>query len=656
MTVDRWTTYQLWYGRDEAPATRHELRAGPVSAVLDGRDLRNVRIGGIQIVDRVYVALRDRNWGTVPGAVSNLVIDATDDQFTVTFDVAHRQGDLDVTWRGQITGTPEGVITYAMDAVAGADITYKLLGLNSHHGMAEYAGNAYEGETPEGPIAGAFPLRIAPQMVEDATEVPIFPALSSLTARLATDFDVTFDFAGDLFEWEDQRNWTDASFKAQSLPPRRNGFYQAKAGEHIHQSMTISSHGTSPSPPAREEIIRVTLGAPSGRALPAIGLGMASHGEPLSEREAALLRALRLDHLRVDLPLVSAAWKHELARAIEASRALDCPLELAITLSDNASDSLAELAAALKRDQPQVCRVLVFHEHEGSTSPKWLNWARGRLGPIVPGALFAGGTNANFCELNRGRWDLAPDEGVVYSINPQVHAFDEASLVENLAAQAETVRSAQAIAADRPVIVSPVTLKPRFNAVATEAEAEPAPGELPGAVDPRQMSLFGAGWTLGSIKALAESGAESVTYYETTGWRGVIETDAGSPDQSPFPSAPGVVFPLYHVFADLAEWRGGEIVPARSDEPLVAECLAIRSNGVLHLLLANHTSVPRRVVLTPIRTNRIAVRRLNEQTAPIAITRPERFRNVAEPQDVSGDELIMTLAPFEVACLDEVAE
>ena len=78
-------------------------------------------------------------------------------------------------------------------------------------------------------------------------------------------------------------------------------------------------------------------------------------------------------------------------------------------------------------------------------------------------------------------------------------------------------------------MVSPVTLKPRFNANATEPEAVNTPRELPVSVDPRQMSLFAAAWTLGSIKYLAESGASSVTYYETTGWRGVMETEAGSP-------------------------------------------------------------------------------------------------------------------------------
>ena len=42
------------------------------------------------------------------------------------------------------------------------------------------------------------------------------------------------------------------------------------------------------------------------------------------------------------------------------------------------------------------------------------------------------------------------------------------------------------------------------------------------------MSLFGAAWTLGSLKYLCESETHSLTYYETTGWRGVMEIEFGS--------------------------------------------------------------------------------------------------------------------------------
>ena len=65
-----------------------------------------------------------------------------------------------------------------------------------------------------------------------------------------------------------------------------------------------------------------------------------------------------------------------------------------------------------------------------------------------PGATFVGGTEMYFAELNRVR----PEHGltgtaICYSISPQIHAFTDIDVVENLDAQAETVRSARSWAA-----------------------------------------------------------------------------------------------------------------------------------------------------------------------------------------------------------------
>src|SRR5260370_25862908 len=113
------------------------------------------------------------------------------------------------------------------------------------------------------------------------------------------------------------------------------------------------------------------------------------------------------------------------------------------------------------------------------------------------------------------------------------------------------------------------------------------------------MSGFGAAWTVGSIKSLAESGAASLTYYETTGWLGLMERETGSSLPDLFPSAPGMVFPLYHVFADLAEWKGGSLFACRSNRPLSVAALAVESSGSLHLLAVNLVGTEQRPVIGP---------------------------------------------------------
>jgi hypothetical protein len=307
-------------------------------------------------------------------------------------------------------------------------------------------------------------------------------------------------------------------------------------------------------------------------------------------------------------------------------------------------------------DGARLDRVLVFHDAEPATDPRWIALARQQLVDIAPDALFAGGTNANFCELNRFRPDGTREDGIVYSINPQIHAFDELSMTENIAGQAETVLTARDYGGGRPVVVSPVTLKQRFNAVATGAAPDLAPGELPAQVDPRQMSLFAAGWTVGSLGRLFESGVASLTYYETTGWRGIIQGDEPPAVPERFPSRAGMVFPLYHVFTDLAEWEDGRIVPTHSSDPLAIDALAIsaRTGDALHLLLANHSPLPHSVAIDALANRTVAIRRLNTDTAETAAFDPAVFRAQTETLRANGP-LSLTLAPFEIVRIDSQA-
>ena len=235
-----------------------------------------------------------------------------------------------------------------------------------------------------------------------------------------------------------------------------------------------------------------------------------------------------------------------------------------------------------------------FHESPGPLRPRWWSSARRILGPIDGRIPLVAGTIANFLELNRARLPWEQLDGICFSAHPQEHASDNASLVENLEGLASAIESARVLGLGRPVEVGPITLRKRVNPYATGPAAEPEPGELPARVDPRQMSLFGAAWTLGAIKHLAEQRAARATFYETTGWLGVMESEAGPPLPERFPSLPGQVFPMFHVFADVNEFRGGEVLPSRSTRPLAVDGLVLRRGDAVRILLANFTPSDRR--------------------------------------------------------------
>jgi hypothetical protein len=332
---------------------------------------------------------------------------------------------------------------------------------------------------------------------------------------------------------------------------------------------------------------------------------------------------------------------------------LHTSLEMSIFLADDPTDQLDKLKARLSG--VPVARFIVFHAGEAAfrtTSRKWLEAVRRHVGGAFPGVLFAGGTNGNFAELNRDRPDISVMEGVSYPINPQVHSRDELSLIEALEAQASTVATARSYCGSLPVIISSVTLKPPFNQAATEKELPPQPGELPASVDQRQMSLFGATWTAGSIKYLAEAGAASLTYYETTGWRGLIERQAGSLVPKSFRSSPGMVFPVYHIFADLADFEKAEIYSCHSSDPLAAVGLYLRAGHRCQLLVANLKVSSQHIIIAPLPVADLKIRYLDETTATLSMFDPEQFRSSFEIVGPKGHELAVPLKPYSIACIN----
>jgi hypothetical protein len=120
-------------------------------------------------------------------------------------------------------------------------------------------------------------------------------------------------------------------------------------------------------------------------------------------------------------------------------------------------------------------------------------------------------------------------------------------------------------------------------------------GQLPSAVDRRQRTMVGACWMAGSLAALLPSkGVVSLTYFETTGWRGLMESDSGSPLSAKFDSSPNEIFPLYYVL----EFVAGASSVLRLSNPLLdgVSALGLRHRDAsIRYLLANLESVPKRI-------------------------------------------------------------
>ena len=631
---------------DRTSAQPRLLRAGPLTMRFDSGDLRYIKLGDREVIRRIYAAVRDRNWGTVPSEISDLKSEISDLSFRITYTSTHRHGDIHFVWQAEIVGTADGSIRFTFDGEAKSTFLRNRIGFCVLHPIRECAGAKCRARYTNGTEHElSFPDTIA-------AEQPVMDLhdLAGLSHEIEPGVWAELKFEGDVFEMEDQRNWIDASFKTFCTPLREPFPVEVKAGTMIRQNVLLRLNSTDGRPVLRpvhsgsSERIVVRHSETAGTRLPELGLGIASHGCALEEREVTRLSRLGLSHFRTDLHLSDPHWPVSLRTAARDAVELGVALELAIHLPRQELGDLVSVATELGRLRVDLTRTLIFRDGQKSTSTADLESARVAL--RHSGVPIGAGTDADLYQLNLQR-PPADADFICWSMNPQVHAFDNTSIAETPEAAAQQIASVRRYFPDKPLVVSPVTLKPRFNPVATGPAPAIPPGELPPQVDPRQLSLFAAAWTLAMIKALAESGTDSVTFYETTGWRGVMETEAGSTLPAKFPSIAGAVFPLYHVLADVGEFAGGEVLPTESSDPLNVAALCLQAGQRRRLFLANLSAEPRRTSLKSF--DGIALARiLDTSTRLTAMTSPEEFRARSSP--FHGTELELT--PHAIATLD----
>ncbi len=395
-------------------------------------------MGRHEILRGIYAAVRDRHWGTIPPRLSNLKVDRSDQAFRLAFDVEHRQGEIDFVWRGSVRGGTDGVLTYEFDGQARSSFLRNRIGFCVLHPIRECAGALARQTRVDGTVIEArFPQTIEPQLVGQSS----FRDMRAVAHEVAPGLWAEVEFDGDVFEMEDQRNWTDASFKTYCTPLALPAPVEIQAGTRIRQSVTLRLAGTIPEEirPSVEttnekpESITMTVPDTPTARLPQIGLGMASHGEPLTETEIARLRRLPLTHLRAEVRLSSPDWPSVWRRAGREAGQLGVSLELALHLPREGRTDWQEFQRLLRAEPAPLARVLALRDGEAATTAQTLRQVRQALdGFEVPIGV---GSDANFCELNReqalGQVPLADADFVFWSLNPQVHACDTPSIVEN---------------------------------------------------------------------------------------------------------------------------------------------------------------------------------------------------------------------------------
>ena len=584
------------FGTDEPVQPVRILRAGALTAELDTGNLRHIRYAGVEIIRAVSFIVRDRNWGTYNPTIEDLVVDERDDGFTVTYSA--RAGDDTQSFRyaARIEGSAQGTLDFSAEGHGETPFLTNRTGFVVLHPIAGVSGHPVTIEHVDGSIVESrFPEIIDP--VQPMME------LRALTHEAAPGLKVTCRMEGDTYEMEDQRNWTDASYKTYVRPLALPWPYTLPKGERIEQAVRLTVSGTLAAPAAGNGPGSVTLGERIG-TVPPLGLGLdpSEISDTLAQSEA-----LRLVGAKVLVGYYDPSLGHDAATLrgiVAAAGALGAEpwLEAVVQSVEGFEAEIAALGreveamgspfpTVLLSPLPDLKCTLPGSIWPPAPPPRALFEAARRA---FPKARIGGGMFSLFTEMNRKRPPTDLIDLVSFTTTAMLHAGDDISITETLETLPAVALSARAIAGDKPYAVGPSAIGMRMNPYGEAPFANP--DNIRQAMnfnDPRHRGLLGAAWALGFFARFAAGGASTITLGGTTGAFGLVHVKHAWPQ--PFFDDEGGVFPMFHVLRGMARLAGKPLRAVTTPDTI--EAIATESGDGVELWLANRTGSEQSVTL-----------------------------------------------------------
>lgn len=625
-------------GHLSKPATK--LIAGSLSMIYENGNIRRISIGKTEIIRMIYATVRDKEWITILPEISDEIIKSDSESFSISYTCSYKSGDIDFSARIQIEGKPDSSIILSLEGEALETFEKNRIGFCVLHPIEGYTGNECIIVHPDKKSEKfRFPSDISPHQP--------FKDISSMK-WVVNGSTCSLDFFGEIFETEDQRNWTDASYKTYCTPLSIPYPVKVEKGEKIIQRIVL---GTNPSPVTetiKNEPITLSIHSEETAEMPKIGIGRSTRPSPLSKFEINILRNLRFDHYRIDLYLFSPDWRTSADIAINEDKELGYQIEFALFMDENKIIQINEFIEWVTKKQADIAVVCLFHKDFRYTPDTLTDAVSPFLKNAFPGIKISAGTNANFAQLNRNRPGSVYNDLICYCIHPQEHASDNTTIIENLQAQKYTVESCTKFAKGKGIWISPVNIQRRFNANIDKYELPVNADGLPAQVDSRLMSLFGACWAAGSLKYLCESGISGVTYFETAGERGLIQGDFDSRWPGGFQATRGMIFPLYHVFRFLLKYKDFKIVKSVSSHPLKIDLLTLSDGKQFKIIVINLTNDTQYVTL-PVQ-GEYKVQQLNSDSFAEASSDMNWLENSFEKTTYFDSRIL--LPPFSVSFVE----
>ncbi len=622
------------FGTEEVPSETRILSAGDLTAELDAGNLRYIRYQGREVIRAISYVVRDKIWGTYAVEISDLQVEEEPRSFTVTYQA--RCGDAGQSYRyvARIHGTAKGALRFEASGEPETDFLTNRTGFVVLHGVDGIAGQPVEVLHVDGHRKTTrFPELIDPkQPIED---------IRALTHQVLPGLKAVCTMEGEAFEMEDQRNWTDASYKTYVRPLSKPFPYTLPAGEPVEQSVTLKLEGAGGTLQQASEAaaIRVSLGQVSGQ-VPQFGMGLeGQHARAALESSTALAplkptfvscffdarsdghEALRSAQALSDLLSANLAVELLVPGEVDPQRELNS-FAAVVAL---AGAKIAALSVSPAGDLDFVMPGTVFPDSEAFDR---LYAAARTAFPEVP---LGGGSFAYFTELNRKRVPMRALDFLCHTTSALVHAADDRSVTETIEALPYIIASGRALAAGKGYRIGPGSIGSRTSPFG--APTTPNPDNLRVTMtrsDPRQRGLLGAAWHLGYAAKMAEGQVPSVILGAPIGPFGLIHNPMPTPQ--PWYDEQGGLYPAYHVMRGVYAASGAAYVESGCSRPRDLQVLAFEKDGRREVWLANLTGEHQRVEIEGL-TSRAQVARLDEVHFEACAAKPAGFDESSEEAD-----------------------
>ncbi|MBV9642531.1 MAG: hypothetical protein JO334_03075 [Verrucomicrobia bacterium] len=590
------------YGTEEAVEAPRLLRAGSLTVEFEGGNLRHIRYYGHEMIRAVAFVVRDKNWGTYAPEIAHLSFHEEPEAFGISYEAIVREKEQEFRYSARIAGKSDGSLRFSGKGTATSDFLTNRTGFVVLHPIEGVAGAACTVEHFDGTIEETrFPFLIDP--------VQPIRALRAITHEFLSGLKVSCRMEGDTFEMEDQRNWTDASYKTYVRPLALPWPYLIAAGETIDQTVTLNVSGSTSQIEPVDHRLCLTVGQQIPESvMPPLGLGLHPKDLSATERNLGALRQAAPAHLVCYHDPRLGHTQADLKRMVAIGNAVGAELwlEFVVPSVDQFERDIEDLGRAIAGLGSPFAAVMVSPAPDLKCTLPGSPWppcpplaacyraARGAF----PKARLGGGMFSFFTELNRKRPPVALLDFVTFTTVAIFHAGDDRSAMEGLESLPYLAKSVQAFIDNKPYHVGPSAIGLRMNPYGEAPMANPRNiRQAMNGMDPRQRGLFGAAWAVGFVARFAKGGASALTLGGAVGEFGIVSAKMDYPQ--PWFDENGGLYPVYHVVKGLAALRGLPLVELAISKPCEIQAIAVENDRQVEVWLANLTGQTEALVLAP---------------------------------------------------------